>query len=82
MNVQVVAANGIRQSDFAQGLARTGPGVLQGAEERTEIDPGACFGLVVGRHIGGRQAGLQLFEINPIDAFGQRGDRRNLALHV
>ena len=82
MNVQVVSASGIGQADFSQGLTRTRPGVPQCAEKRTQIDPGACLGLVIRRHIGRRKTRLQLFEIDPIDAFGQRGDRRHSALHV
>ena len=59
-----------------------GPDVPQRAEEWTEINPGARPVAVVARHIYRRQAGLEIFQINPLTCFRYRNTRRHATFHV
>jgi len=72
VNVQAVPFEGLRERHFAKGLAGAGPDPLQRAEERSEIDAGACPMPVVRVDIRGLEIGLELFEIDRLPFAGRR----------
>ena len=82
VDIQLVPAQGFRQRHFSQRFTWPGPHLPQRAEEWAEVDSGRCLGTVISRHVSGRQAGLQFFDIDLGAAFRHGSARRYTALNV
>ena len=64
VHVETVRAENLGETHLTQRLARPRPDGSQRAERRAELDTHGRLGAVIRRHVLGRQAGLQAFQVH------------------